>query len=109
MKAQRVFPAPETLLCCLLLFQAPLSSQRPETPGRLTVRSTPPAAIITIDDQDTNQVTPFTFVVSPGDHSVSLKSPSLPDCKKPKKVTVSSGAVTSVSCTAEGWGEPTSK
>lgn len=109
MKAQRMFPANAILLCCLLLFPAPLSSQRPEAPGRLTVTSTPKGASITIDDQDTNQKTDFTFVVSPGDHSVKLTSADLPDCKKPKKVTVSPGSTTSVNCTAAGWGEPTSK
>jgi len=108
MKAQRMFPAPEILLC-LLLFPAPWSSQRPQAPGKLSVTSTPQqGAKITIDDQDTSQATNFTFAVSPGDHSVKL--PSLPNCKQPKKVTVSSGSTTSVNCdAATGWGDPTNK
>jgi hypothetical protein len=90
------------ILCaCLLLFAAPLSSQRPATPGRLKVTSTQEASI-TIDGQDTNQKTPATFAVSPGDHSVSL--PGVPRCKAPKTITVSSGAPSSVNCDANaGW------
>jgi hypothetical protein len=90
------------ILCaCLLLFAAPLSSQRPATPGRLKVTSTQEASI-TIDGQDTNQKTPATFAVSPGDHSVSL--PGVPRCKAPKTITVSSGAPSSINCDANaGW------
>ena len=90
------------ILCaCLLLFAAPLSSQRPATPGRLKVTSTQDASI-TIDGQDTNQKTPATFAVSPGDHSVSL--PGVPRCKAPKTITVSSGAPSSINCDANaGW------
>jgi len=101
MKTQRVFPAPGILLGCLLLLRAPVSFQRPATPGRLSVTSTQDAKI-TIDDEDTGRVTPFTFVVSPGDHYVSL--PSVPKCKQPAKVTVSSGSTKSVNCdAASGW------
>jgi hypothetical protein len=92
------------ILCaCLLLFAAPLSSQRPATPGRLTVKVTPTQeAFITIDGQDTNQKTPATFAVSPGDHSVSL--PGLPRCKQPKTITVSSGSTSLVTCDVNsGW------
>jgi hypothetical protein len=92
------------ILCaCLLLFVEPLSSQRPATPGRLTVKVTSTQeTFITIDGQDTNQKTPATFAVSPGDHSVSL--PGVPRCKAPKTITVSSGAPSSVNCDANaGW------
>ena len=56
-----------------LLFPALLSSQRPPAPGRLSVTSTPPGAKITIDNHDMGKETDFTFVVSPGDHQVSVK------------------------------------
>jgi hypothetical protein len=112
MTAHRMFPAPKTpkmLLWCLFLFPARLSSQAPQTPGRLTVTSTPQqGAKIVIDGQDTGRLTNFNFVVSPGDHDVSL--PSVFNCKQPKKVTISSGSTTSVNCdAAAGWGDPTSK
>jgi hypothetical protein len=59
-------------------------------------------AKITIDDEDMGRMTPFTFVVSPGDHYVSL--PSLPKCMQPKKVAVSSGSTNSANCdAATGW------
>jgi hypothetical protein len=109
MKAQRMFLVSEILSCCLLLFPAPVSSQRPQTPGKLFVTSTPPGATIAIDNQATGQSTDFTFVVSPGDHYVSLTSSSLPNCKNLKKAPVSSGHITRVNCTAAGWDEPASK
>jgi hypothetical protein len=86
-----------------------LSPQRPQLPGRLKITSTPPGAKITIDDQRLNQSTDFTFAVSPGDHSVAVISSALPKCAKPIKVTVTSGSVTSVNCTAAGWDNPADK
>jgi hypothetical protein len=95
MKTLRI-PAPEILLCCLLLLAAPLLSQRPPAPGKLYVTSTRPSKI-TIDGQATGQVTPFTFAISPGEHSVSLTGG--PKCKNSSnKVNVASGATASVNC-----------
>src|ERR1700675_4287075 len=103
MKTPRMLPAPDILLFCLLLFPSLLSPQRPPTPGTLSVTSSPQqGAKITIDDRDTGRATNFTFAVSPGDHYVSL--PSLPNCKKPTRVTVSSSSLQSVNCdAATGW------
>ena len=49
--------SPEKMLCCLLLLPALVSSQRPPTPGRLSISSAPPGAPITIDDQATSKQT----------------------------------------------------
>jgi PEGA domain len=94
-------------LWCLLLFPAFLSPQRPPAPGKLSVTSTPPGAKITIDNQSMGKETDFTFVVSPGDHYVSVRSASLPKCAKPTKVSVSSGSIMSIDCGVTGWGAPT--
>jgi hypothetical protein len=98
----------EMALCWVLLFPALLSSQRPQT-GRLSVTSTPPGAEITIDNQRTNQSTPFTFVVSPGEHRVAVTSETLRNCAKPVPVPVSPGSAVSIHCTSMGWDKPISK
>jgi hypothetical protein len=95
--------SPEKMLCCLLLWPALVSSQRPPTPGRLSISSTPPGAPITIDGQATSRQTPSTFVVSPGAHNVSLKS--LANCASPFRVSVPSGSTKTIDCDAnKGWG-----
>jgi hypothetical protein len=100
-KARLALPTVGILSSCLFLLPEPLASQRPPTPGKLTVTSSQQAGI-TIDGQDTGQKTPSTFSVSPGNHSVSL--PSLPLCKQPKPVSITSGSTTSVNCIATtGW------
>ncbi len=108
MKAQRLFAAVEIVLRCLLLVPALLSWQRPQAPGKLSVRSNPTGATITIDNQSTGRLTPFTFVVSPGDHYVSVEGSSLQNCAKSesKKVSVLPGSLLSVNCTTNGWDEP---
>jgi PEGA domain len=107
MNARRMFPAPETVLYFLLLFPGFLSSQRPAAPGKLSVTSTPPGAKITIDKQPMGKETDFSFVVSPGDHYVSARIPSMPKCANPTKVAVPSGSAVSVNCSVTGWGAPT--
>jgi hypothetical protein len=80
-------------------------TQRPEPPGQLIVISVPPNEPITIDGTPRKRFTPFTFVVSPGNHSVSLEN--VPQCKGPQTVPVLSGSATSITCDASGWGKPT--
>jgi hypothetical protein len=92
------------VLCCFL-FRATSFSQRPEAPGQLTVTSVPANQPITIDGTPTKVFTPFTFTVSPGNHSVSLES--VPPCKKSQTVSISSNSATSIMCDANGWGKPT--
>ena len=104
--APRIVSATRLWLPFFLLFPAPGSSQRPALPGKLSVTSAPAGAGIVVDNQETGKATPFTFVVSPGQHLVSLTSSSLPKCKTPTPVTVSSGSTQSVHCTADGWGNP---
>jgi hypothetical protein len=106
MKARRMLPAPETLLYLLLLFPGSLSSQRPAAPGKLSVTSTPPGGKITIDKQPMGKDTDFTFVVSPGDHYVSVRNPSMPKCANPAKVSVISGSTISINCSVTGWSAP---
>jgi hypothetical protein len=107
MRTRRTLAAPETILYFLLLFPGFLSSQRPAAPGKLSVTSTPPGAKITIDKQPMGKETDFTFVVSPGDHYVSVRIPSMPKCANPTKVSVSSGSAISINCSVTGWGVAT--
>jgi hypothetical protein len=107
MKAHRLLAAVEIVFCSLPLVPALLSWQRPQAPGKLSVRSNPTGGTITIDSQSTGRLTDFTFVVSPGDHYVSVESTSLHNCakSKSKKVSVPPGSVVSVNCTTSGWDE----
>jgi hypothetical protein len=97
-----MFPTFEMAFFCVLLFPTPLSSQTPQAPGKLLVASTPPGAKIKIDGQSMNQPTDFTFVVSPGEHSVAVTT--LAKCAKPIQAPVKSGLVTSIHCDAERGG-----
>ena len=92
---------------CILLFPALLSPQRPDSPGKLRITSTPPGAAIKVDNQRMPQPTDFTFTVSPGVHNVVVIHANLPKCAKAIRAKVSPGSVTQVSCTVDGWGEPT--
>ena len=98
-----MFPALNLVVYCLLL-PAPSPFQRPPQPGQLTVTSTPPGAEITVDNQRMRQVTPFTFYVAPGQHTVT--SSTQPKCETPAKVTVTAGDAMLVHCTANGWDPP---
>jgi hypothetical protein len=95
-KTQPLFP----VLCSLLLFPAPLLPQMPSAPGRLSVKSTPSGAVITIDNQEMRQHAPSTFAVSPGSHRVTAKDPSgkLLKCS-PESPRVASGSTVQVDCT----------
>jgi hypothetical protein len=86
----------------------PSSSQRPQLAGKLTITSTPPGARIIIDNQLMGQSTPFTFVVSPGDHYVAVKSADLTNCGT-KKASLTAGSVMSLNCVSNGWEKPNSK
>ncbi len=97
------------ILCCVLMFVPPLSSQRPQMPGRLSITSDPPGAAITIDKQRMSQSTNYTFVVSPGSHAVMLAAAGLSKCATPVTVAVRSNIVTLIHCTAAGWSGPTYK
>jgi hypothetical protein len=108
LKIQQTFPVLEIAFCCVLLFPTPSLSQRPQLAGKLTVTSTPPGAGITIDNQVMGQSTPFTFVVSPGDHRVAVKSADLTNCGT-KRVSLVAGSAVSLNCGPKGWDNPNSK
>lgn len=95
----------ELALCGAVLFPALLSSQRPAFPGKLMVTSTPAGALITMDQAATNRATPATFVVSAGEHTVTLAGEEAKQCgvKAPAKVTVGPGATWTASCDKTGW------
>lgn len=97
------------ILCGILMFAPLLSPQRPRMPGRLSVTSDPLGAGITIDKQLMNQSTNYTFVVSPGNHAVTVVAAALPKCAKPVNVAVRSSIVAVIHCTAAGWSAPTYK
>ncbi len=108
MKTQRLFPALELALCCLFLFPGLLRSQMPQRPGRLNVTSAPPGATVTIDNRQMSRPTPFTFVLSPGRHSVSVrgKDEAGKEVYCAASLDVSSGTTKRVHCTARGWDPP---
>ena len=105
-KTQRRFPTLQIVFCSVLLFPSLSSSQRPPSPGKLLVTSDPPGASITIDNQSMGHSTNYMFVVSPGEHSVAVKSTTLQNCATPAKVTVPSGSRTTINCRVAGWDPP---
>jgi len=108
MKARRLLPVLKLALGCLLLFPALLQSQMPQRPGRLTVDSTPPGAAVTIDSQPMSRPTPFTFVLSPGQHSVSVsgKDQAGREMRCTASLNIVAGSAKAVHCTAKGWDPP---
>ena len=94
------------ILHFLLLLPALLLSQRPPTPGKLSVTSDPTGAAIKIDGKSMGRSTPFTFIVSPGGHTLVLEGESVPQpCATPTTVTVRSGSTASIRCSSAGWGQ----
>jgi hypothetical protein len=106
MKTQRRFPVLVPGLCCLFLFPWLLLSQA--APGRLRVTSEPPGATVTIDNRQMSKQTDSTFVVFPGNHTVSVKGKDqagkIMYCAA--SLYVGAGATKSVHCTARGWDPP---
>jgi hypothetical protein len=84
----------------LLLLQGFLWSQMPQSPGRLAVKSEPPDAAVTIDNQVMKKHTPSTFVVSPGKHNLKVAGQGL-NCSV-AQVNVPSGSTVTVNCTTAG-------
>lgn|SRR5208283_493474 len=103
MTMRRLLREPELVLCCVVPFAGLLRSQTPQPPGRLIVTSDPPGATITIDNRQMNRPTPFTFAVSPGQHSVSVKGEGM-YCAG--SLNVQSGTAKPAHCTARGWDPP---
>jgi hypothetical protein len=98
----------ELALCCLFLFPGPLRSQMPQRPGRLTVTSAAPGATVSIDNRQMSRQTPFTFVLSPGQHSVSVsgKDQAGKDMYCTASMNMPAGAAKSIHCTVKGWDPP---
>jgi hypothetical protein len=109
MKPQRFFLALRMVPCCLLLVTGALRSQMPSAPGRLAVKSTPPGATITIDNQRMKQPAPFTYLVSPGSHKVTARGPAGRTLKcSPESPYVGSGSTVEINCAA-GENTPSNK
>jgi len=105
---RRLFAIVVLALGCLFLFPGMLRAQMPNRPGRLTVESTPPGATVTIDGQVMQRVTPFTFVISPGEHRVTVqgKDEAGKEMSCTTSLNVESGSAKSLRCTAKGWEQP---
>jgi hypothetical protein len=103
MRTQRLI---ELALFCPLVFPALLHPQM--APGRLQVSSEPPGAIVTIDNRQMPRPTDATYVVFPGNHTVSVtgKDQTGKAIKCTASLNISSGVTKSVNCTARGWDPP---
>jgi hypothetical protein len=78
-----------------------ISSQSPGFNwGRLVVQSTSQGAEILVNGKDTNRQTNATFVVSPGDYSVSVSGKA--NCGG-QKFHVDSGGTTTITCANGQW------
>ena len=92
-------------LCCALLWPGLGVSQRPVMPGKLIVTSTPTGLQITVDKVAMRRATPSTFVVSAGEHTVSVQGDAGKKCGAgtPAKVYVDPGSTWNVVCDQTGW------
>jgi hypothetical protein len=108
MSMQRLFAIVVLALGCLFLFPEMLRAQMPNRPGRLTVESTPAGATVTIDGQQMQRLTPFTFVIAPGEHRVSVrgKDEAGKEMSCTTSLYVAAGSAKSIRCTARGWEQP---
>jgi hypothetical protein len=99
-------PTLEAALCFALLLPAG-SSQTPPQPGKLTVNSTPPGATVAINGEKMQQLTNFTFAVSPGTYKISVAGGegNLQKCAGNNSISVqvSSGSQKTLLCAATGW------
>lgn len=96
----------EKALFCALLFPMLLPSQRPAMPGKLMVTSTPAGVLITMDQAATNRSTPALFVVSVGEHLITLAGEAVSQCgvgRPAASVTVGPGATWTANCDKDGW------
>jgi hypothetical protein len=103
MTTHRLFPVLMAALFCLVLFPGLVRSQMPQAPGRLYVTSTPAGASVAVDNRRMSRQTPFTFVVSPGNHTVKVNGDGL-SCSA--SLNVPSSSTKSLHCTAKGWDPP---
>jgi len=105
---RKLFAIVMLALGCLFLFPEMLRAQMPDRPGRLTVESTPPGAAVTIDGQQMQRATPFTFVLAPGQHTVLVRGrdEAGKDMSCSTQLSVASGSEKVLRCTAKGWEQP---
>ena len=98
MSLSRMSQVVEIGMCLVLLLSAKGSAQTPPQPGRLSIKSNPGGATITINGQPMSQKTNAIFVVSPGPYKVSIVGVTgNPNCPE-QKVQVSSGQTSEVHC-----------
>jgi hypothetical protein len=75
-------------------------------PGKLMVTSTPAGVLITMDQAATNRSTPALFVVSAGEHMITLAGEAVAQCgvgRPAASVTVGPGATWTANCDKDGW------
>jgi len=71
--------------------------------GKLEIKSIPEGANISINGRSIQQLTDVTFVVSPATYKVAVTGgPGHLNCPA-TPVTVTTGGVAAVTCTASGW------
>ena len=95
-------------VCALLFAPGLLRSQMPSRPGRLSIDSIPQGATVAIDKRQMQRTTPFTWVVPPGQHTVSVngKDQAGKEISCTASLYVSSGVTKSLRCTLKGWDPP---
>jgi hypothetical protein len=87
----------------LMLASSALRSQMPPQPARLVISSEPAGAIVTINGTQVAQRTAATFVVSPGNYTVSVAAPD-GSVKCPGVAhKLDPGQTWVLTCSAKGW------
>lgn len=92
----------EMSLCWGLICPSIMPSQSPGL-GRLVITSKPTGAKIFINDKPMQQLTDFTYVISPGDYKVKVTDGTGNLNCLDKPVSVSPGQEVTVLCTEKGW------
>jgi hypothetical protein len=94
-----MLPAVKSITLSVLFLSPRLFPQSAPQPGLLKVTSVPPGASVKINDKPMNGKTNTTFVVTPGNYTVTAESASNEALKcQPTPATVNSGQTTTVVC-----------
>ena len=93
-----MLPALKSIPLSLLLLSPGLFLQTGKQPGLLKVTSYPPGASVRINNNPMNGKTNATFVVTPGQYTVTAQGASGNLNCQPSPATVNSGQITTVVC-----------